>query len=195
MEIAEESTPAGKPFPAANYITALRILGTLGFLFLQPLSGEFYLVYALTGVTDVLDGWVARKTGTTSAFGAKLDSWADLLFYAVMIGKLFPALYRMLPGTIWLAVLAILCVRLVSYGVAAVKYRTFASLHTYLNKLTGMAIFLIPFVMDTVLAEAFCWSVCFVAGLASLEELAIHLSRQDYDADRKSLFKAIRRNR
>ena len=84
------------------------MLGTLVLLGLGPLSPAFYGVYALTGVTDALDGWVARKTGTASPLGARLDSCADLLFYAVMIGKLFPVLYEVLPQAIWLAVLAIL---------------------------------------------------------------------------------------
>lgn len=89
----------------ANCITGLRMLGTLVLLGLVPLSPAFYGVYALTGVTDALDGWVARKTGTASPLGARLDSCADLLFYAVMIGKLFPVLYEVLPQAIWLAVL------------------------------------------------------------------------------------------
>ena len=96
----------------ANCITGLRMLGTLVLLGLVPLSPAFYGVYALTGVTDALDGWVARKTGTASPLGARLDSCADLLFYAVMIGKLFPVLYEVLPQAIWMAVLVIVGVRM-----------------------------------------------------------------------------------
>lgn len=179
----------------ANWITGLRILGTMVLLALAPLSPAFYGVYTLTGVTDVLDGWVARKTGTASRFGAKLDSLADLLFYAVMIGKLFPALYGRLPHAIWLAVLGIVGVRLCAYAAAAVKYRTFASLHTWLNKLTGAAVFLIPYLLPTPLAVWYCWGVCAVAGLASLEELAIHLSQTNYNADRKGILNPVRRKR
>ena len=61
---------------SANAITLLRISGTAVLLFLRPFSPAFFVVYTLTGVTDVLDGFVARKTGTASDFGAKLDSAA-----------------------------------------------------------------------------------------------------------------------
>lgn len=179
----------------ANCITGARILGTLVLLALTPLTPAFYGVYLLTGVTDALDGWVARKTGTVSRFGAKLDSVADLLFYAVLIGKLFPALYGLLPRSIWAAVLAIAAIRLCAYAAAAVRYHTFASAHTWLNKLTGGAVFLIPCLLTTSLAVGYCWGVCAVAGLASVEELAIYLISSDYDGDRKSLFQARREDR
>ena len=192
MEMGKAMTPAGKPVPLANYITGLRMLGTLALAVTPPLTPGFYGVYTLTGVTDVLDGWVARKTGTASEFGARLDSWADLLFYAVMIGRLFPTLYRLLPEGIWWAVLGIVCLRLCAYAAAGIKYRTFASLHTWLNKLTGLAVFLIPYLLTTPAATGFCWCVCAVAGLASAEELAIHLRQPVYDPDRKTLLRKKR---
>ena len=56
-----------------NFITSLRILGTLTLLGLEPMSASFFLVYTITGVTDVLDGFIARLTGCVSDFGAQLD--------------------------------------------------------------------------------------------------------------------------
>lgn len=132
---------------AADILTLLRMVGTALLAALKPLSGGFFFLYALTGVTDVLDGWIARKTNTESDFGARLDSAADLLFYAVMLLRVFPALWQALPGSIWYAVAFIVLVRLAAYLTAAVKYRRFASLHTYLNKFTGFCRF-----PDTVLA-------------------------------------------
>ena len=65
----------------ADMITLLRIAGTILLLFFPALSPAFFILYALTGLTDVLDGWIARRTKTASDFGARLDSVADLLFY------------------------------------------------------------------------------------------------------------------
>lgn len=172
----------------ADVLTLLRIAGTLALLFLRPLSAGFLWIYALTGLTDVLDGWVARKTKTASEFGARLDSIADLLFYTVMLLRIFPFLWAALPSDIWYAVAGILILRLATYGIAAVKYHRFASLHTYLNKLTGGAVFLIPFLLPTGYAVLFCWIVCAIAAVAALEELILHLRRQTYDANVKSLF-------
>ncbi len=61
-----------------NFITAMRMVGTVALLLTEPLSVCFYVVYALTGITDALDGFIARKLKVTSELGAKLDSAADL---------------------------------------------------------------------------------------------------------------------
>lgn len=172
----------------ADILTLLRMAGTVALLFLRPLSAGFLWIYALAGLTDALDGWIARKTGTASEFGARLDSAADLLFYAVTLFRIFPFLWSVLPKDIWYAVAVILLVRLGAYLIAAVKYRRFASLHTYLNKLTGGAVFLIPFLLPTPYASIFCRVVCAVAAVAALEELVLHLRRQTYDANVKSIF-------
>lgn len=54
MEMGKAMTPARKPVPLANYITGLRMLGTLALAVTPPLSPAFYAVYTLTGVTDGL---------------------------------------------------------------------------------------------------------------------------------------------
>ena len=172
----------------ADMITLLRITGTMLLLVLQPLTAEFYWVYALTGFTDVLDGWIARTTKTASDFGARLDSIADLLFYGIMLFRLLPVLWQTMPAVIWYAVAVIILVRLAAYITAAIKYHRFASMHTWLNKLTGAAVFLLPCVLAVSTGIVYSWTVCVLAFTASLEELAIHLCRKDYCTDRKSIF-------
>lgn len=171
----------------ADSMTALRILAS-GCLLVLPMGSMWFLaVYTLAGLTDALDGWVARKTGTSSEFGARLDSIADLLFYGILLFRLFPVLCRRLPGEIWYAVGAILLIRLMAYGIAAAKYHRFASLHTWLNKLTGGAIFLLPYVLSGPGGIGYSWGVCLIAFAASAEELAIHLFGNGYDAGRKTI--------
>ena len=172
---------------AADTITSVRIALSLFLPFLPLRSAGFFAVYTVTGLTDVLDGWLARRTGTTSQFGARLDSIADLLFYGVLLFRLFPVLCRRLPGEIWYAVGAILLIRLMAYGIAAAKYHRFASLHTWLNKLTGGAIFLLPYVLSGPGGIGYSWGVCLIAFAASAEELAIHLFGNGYDAGRKTI--------
>ena len=171
----------------ADTVTSVRMAGSLFLLFLPLKSIWFSGVYTLTGFTDILDGWLARKTGSASEFGARLDSISDLLFYSVLLLRLFTPLYQTLPGEIWYAVTGIVLVRLAAYATAAIKYHRFASLHTWLNKLTGMAVFLLPYVLFTASGVMYSWAVCILAFAASSEELAIHLLQTDYLADRKSL--------
>ena len=170
----------------ADTVTAVRMAASFILLFYPMKSIWFLVIYTFAGLTDVLDGWLARKSGRASEFGARLDSISDLLFYSVLLIRLFPVLYRILPGEIWYAVLGIVLVRLAAYVTAAVKYHRFASLHTWLNKLTGAAVFLLPYALWVSSIIVYSWAVCILAFLASAEELAIHLLRTDYLADRKS---------
>lgn len=171
-----------------NYITGLRILGTLVLLFLESLSLPFYIVYILAGITDVLDGMIARLTNSTSTFGARLDSVADILFYAVLLIKILPALAAALPAVIWYMVTIVLLVRACSYMVAFVKYKKFASVHTYMNKLTGASIFVYPFFLALPIAFPAAVCVCVIGGLASFEELLIHAVAKDYQEGTKTIF-------
>ena len=175
-----------------NLLTMLRILSTVCLMLFPPHSLWFISIYTLAGITDVLDGYIARKTGKTTDFGAKLDSAADLFFYAVMLLRIFPVLWEMLPWQIWLLVGAVLVVRLSAYGIAAVKYRCFAARHTWLNKATGFMVFVIPYMLPSPVGVAFCWAVGIVAMLASAEELVLHLITKTYDPRVKSIFSRLK---
>lgn len=170
-----------------NFITSLRIVGTAAWLFTKPLSRSFYILYFITGLTDVLDGFIARRLHITSEFGAKLDSLADMLFYTVMLSVMFPALWELLPVGIWYLLGAVLAVRLTSYAVAAIKFHRFASNHTWLNKITGAVVFAIPFVLLLPCDIPLCWAICITGGVASVEELIIHLMSREYDPKVKSI--------
>ena len=172
-----------------NILSCARIAGTIWLILMKPLTPLFLTVYTITGVTDVLDGAIARKYGTTSEKGAKLDSIADLLFYTLILIRIFPVMWVTLPKKIWVMVAAILIVRSAAYGTAARKYHRFASLHTYLNKVTGFMVFLVPYAITSPAAIPFCWCVCIVAMTGSAEELILHLISEKYDPSRKTLLK------
>lgn len=170
-----------------NLITALRIVGTICLLFIEPFSISFYVVYTLCGLSDVLDGLIARLTKKTTEFGAKLDSVADIMFYTVMLVKVFPVLWELLPKGIWYLVGIILLIRCTSYITAAVKYKRFSAQHTYMNKLTGVSVFSVPYFLTHAGDVIACFVVCIIAGFASLEELLIHLSSKEYNPKRKTI--------
>lgn len=171
-----------------NTISGLRIIGTACLLFLEPMSDAFYIIYTLSAISDVLDGWVARTTHTTSELGSKLDSAADLLLYAVMIIRVFPVLWKRLAVWIWYVLGAALAVRVASYLYVGVKYRRFSAMHTYGNKVTSLLTFLVPYFLLLENATAACSLVVFAALLSSGEELAIHLVCKEYDPSIKSIW-------
>ena len=172
-----------------NICTMLRIVGTVGLLLIRPLTLPFYLLYTFCGITDVLDGTIARATNSTSEFGARLDSISDLIFYAVMIVKFFPILLEVLPVWMWYCIGAVLVIRACSYVTAAVRYHRFASLHTILNKATGFCVFCLPYMLVQDFALRYCEITCVIAGLASTEEFLIHLLSKENEPGRKFIWK------
>ena len=158
-----------------NIITVFRLIGAVGMIFTKALSLWFFILYIFCGVSDLLDGWLARITHNTSEFGAKLDSIADFSFNGIMVIKILPTLWQRLPIGIWVVVGATILLRIFSYSLFAIKHRSFASLHTYMNKLTGFAVFTIPFYIRLSCSTLLAAIGCTIATIATIEELLIHL--------------------
>lgn len=175
-----------------NLLTVFRMLGTAALAFLPPLTVPFFALYLICSATDIADGVIARKTGAVSDFGARLDSVADILFYAVILLRLFPTLRGTLPVQVWWLAGAALAFRLCAYLAAACRYRRFAALHTYLNKCTGALLFALPLLLLTPAAVPISFAVCVMGVLASAEELCLHLCSPAYDANVKSLLCLLR---
>lgn len=185
---AMKRTSLAKIVTVPNCITAARIVGTVFLIFLAPLSLAFYIVYTLCGLTDLLDGWIARSTNNITEFGSKLDSIADLFFYIVMMLKIIRILWRLLPLWIWYVLGAVLLLRVVCYITAAIKFRCFTSLHTRLNKICGISVFLLPYFLALPCAVAYCIAACLFGGVAACYELTLHLCRKEYIPNHKGLF-------
>ena len=152
-----------------NAITAVRIIGTFCMLFTTPFSDAFYIIYTLSGISDGLDGFVARKTNQTTEFGAKLDSAADLMFYGIMVYRLLPILSELLPVGIWYTLTGIVILRVFTYVFTAIKYKEFMSNHTYFNKMTGLCAFSVPyFVKFHGVLMGICTLTCVICVVASI---------------------------
>ena len=163
---------------AADSITLVRIAASALLLVLPWRCAAFFAVFTVAGLSDALDGWVARKMGTASDFGARLDSAADLVFFAVLLVRLLPELWPVMPGMLRGAVGVVALVRLAAYA-AALRHGRFVALHTRLNKLTGAAVFLLPYVLPGPAALAYSWAVCALALAAALQEGFLHLCGGD----------------
>ncbi len=170
-----------------NFITMLRILGSFSIIFLAPLTREFFIVYTIVGFTDVLDGFIARKTHTTSEFGAKLDSAADILFYSVMVIKIIPHLVKRIETVFWIIAGIVFIIRIFAYMLAFIKFHCFSSLHTYLSKLTGVCVFFMPYFYLTDFLNVFCIVLSVVAIASSVEEVVAHITRKTYRSNIKSV--------
>lgn len=95
-------------FNIPNLLTMLRIVAiplfVLAFLWNHPHANlAAFLVFSLAAVTDWLDGYLARKWGQTSAFGAFLDPVADKLMVSTALVLL---VYQDGGETVWLSLAA-----------------------------------------------------------------------------------------
>ena len=152
----------------ANIITSCRILGSIGLLFCLVFSDSFYVLYLFCGLTDMVDGTIARKTDAASEFGARLDTVADFLFVIASLVKLVPV-FR-IPVWIWGWAAVIAVVKLVNLVLGFTQMKQMPSLHTIANKATGLCLFLLPLTMSFVELWYTAPVVGVIATIAAIQE-------------------------
>ena len=122
-----------------NIITLLRLLGAFCLLFFDVGSITFWVVYFACGLSDMLDGYLARKLGCESKTGALLDSVADIVFVACCCWQLIPVLA--FPKWLWIWAGAIVIIKVINQISALVMYKKCVFPHTIANKVTGGMLF------------------------------------------------------
>lgn len=152
----------------ANILTGSRILFSIALLFIPAFSPVFYALYLAAGITDMIDGTVARKTGKESEFGARLDSIADILFVAVCLIKIIPAISIPVWLCIWIGIIAL--IRIINIVSGFIVQKQFVMLHTILNKVAGLMLFVLPLTVPFVEIRYTAIPVCIVATLAAIQE-------------------------
>ena len=149
-----------------NVISALRIAGSIGLLFCNVTGWPFWTLYALCGISDMVDGWLARILHAETKAGAILDSVADLSFVACCAIRLLPHLS--IPSWLWIWAGIIVVIKLVNQVSSLVVFKRFCFPHTIANKLTGFLLFLaVPTLFWTVIPVAV---VAAVATFAAIQE-------------------------
>lgn len=161
-----------------NALSATRLLG-VPFLFLlldDAQRGWFIALYALLGLTDYLDGALARAWGQTSAFGSMLDSVADLAYYlstVYFVVRLFPAYVE--PNLPYVAACVVGLALLISVSLLRVGKPLLP--HTHLSRVAGvlavLAVFA-SFAMDTTFVLRGVILLYFVAFVEQIAMVALY---------------------
>lgn len=152
----------------ANLITGIRVLSSAALLFCPVLSAAFYVFYLLAGLSDMLDGAVARKTNSVSEWGAGFDTAADIFFAAVCLIKLLPVMK--LPVWIYLWIAGIAAIKLTNIIVGYARQKKLVAVHSVLNKLTGALCFALPLTLAFIDVRYSSPAVCALATAAALHE-------------------------
>ena len=152
----------------ANFITIIRILCSLALAFCAPFSLPFYALYIAAGLSDIFDGRIARKTNTATKSGAKLDTLADIVFAAVVLLKLLPILELPVWMIVWIGVIAL--IKLVNIVIGFVRHHTLTAVHSVINKVTGVLVFILPFTIQIINIRYTAPLICIVATVAAVYE-------------------------
>jgi phosphatidylglycerophosphate synthase len=168
----------------ADYLSLLRLVlvPVLWGLAILEMTRALGIVLAVAGLTDVLDGPVARRTGITSKYGAQLDSVADILLMASIFWwfvLLVPEFFvdNAIPLIVW-AVLGI-----AALVVTLVRFGRLGNLHLYSAKVAGVLghLFAVSLFVLGSYAPAFFMVAVTAAIVASAETLLVALTRSQVD--------------
>ena len=173
-----------------NAITMLRMVLSVALLFLLRQTLALMLVYLLCGITDIADGFIARRFKLATAFGAKLDSLADFIFFVVSLFAFFTLVRIENPVLLTTVIALIAIIRAINFAVTKKKFHQWAVMHTLGNKATGVLLFFsVPIcIWQNRVPLWLLLTVGFVGLLSALEELVILLTTKRYAVDSKSIF-------
>jgi len=152
----------------ANYISISRIIMSIALLIPKTFSITFYIIYIYCGLSDILDGFLARKYKITSEFGAKIDSIADMIFVFGSILKIIPVIEIPIAIYIWITI--IILIKVFNIILGYIQYKKLTLLHTIANKITGFVLFIIPLMIGFIDIKILESLICGVATFSAIQE-------------------------
>lgn len=169
-----------------NALTFLRGACALALFFFEPSSQIFIALYLVAGISDILDGYLARKWNLASRLGAVLDSIADFILVASLLCIFVPR-YDWPPWAgIWILFIAL--IRFCSLFVCFFRFGKWAFLHTYSNKAAGFLLLCFPILIRLVGLIATTILLCSVALVSAIEEFIILVYSVQLNRDVSSVF-------
>ena len=151
-----------------NILSASRIALCLPLLLVDAMTVPFWILYLIAGLTDILDGFLARRWGVEGKFGARLDSLADFVFVLAIGYKLFP--WLKLPAALWIMIGLIALVKASNAVSAYIVKHKMVFLHTKANKLTGGLLFVGMMAMGQSYFIPVAWMIACIALFAAIQE-------------------------
>ncbi len=155
----------------ANIISSSRVFGAIALFFFSNITTPFLIIYVLCGITDLIDGPIARKTNSTSPLGATLDTVGDVATYLALTKVL--AMQKLVPGWILIWILSAGVIFGIDALIAKKRLGKLYLPHTWLGKVFGGTVFVLPIAMQFM--EGYVWMsvICIVATIHSIELLYI----------------------
>lgn len=152
----------------ANYISISRAIMSIMLAITETFSIAFYIIYIYCGISDMLDGFIARKSKNESKMGARLDSASDIIFVTVAMIKILPILNLTNGIIIWAVFIAF--IKVVNITCSYIYYKKIVLPHTTANKITGFILFIALFIIVNTNPIIFEIIICSIATFAAVQE-------------------------
>lgn len=178
----------------ANALTTTRIiLALILLIFFKEITIPFLIIFVIAELTDMVDGTVARKTGSCSRKGAMLDTVADVLLVASVVKIVFSMRILTKRLTLWLA--GALGIGAISALVTLIRQHELYFIHAISTKILGGLLAGVPFAISFGAMENYAVFLLAVLTLSMVEILIISIIQKEPDSDTRSLYHAIKKNR
>jgi len=173
-----------------NILSISRILVSCALFFLGSYPVLFTVLYLYCGISDIADGFIARRWNAESRIGTKLDSIGDLILY-LLITVIFLTSTSLIRETwfLWL-VLLIFILKIVNVFLTKIRFGEWNIIHTAGYKISGLLIyFMLPvYLLFPQTSPVIGLIIVSFALLATIEETLIILTIKHYDPNQKSIF-------
>tara|TARA_Y100000768_G_scaffold301674_1_gene235503 strand:- start:1337 stop:1927 length:591 start_codon:yes stop_codon:yes gene_type:complete len=149
----------------------------------------FLIMFIIIGITDKLDGTLARYLNQTTALGAKLDTIADMVFYPLIALWL----YRFESGVVgewWILIYLLLALYSFKMITGKIKFGYVPAFHTIGAKTFSASLyfFMIIAMIDNGLAKTIFPILCVIGFINQIEETYILFTRDSVDENIRSVF-------
>lgn len=152
----------------------------------------FLLILAISLFSDVLDGYFARKLKQVTELGARLDSWADMATYAMMI----VGLYVMWPAVFdqqFFYLVAASVSYVLPVVIALFRFGDFPSYHTWGAKLAALLIAPAFYLLLLNDQQLLFRAVIIFHVVVALEEVAITFALKKSETNVASILSLLRK--
>ena len=152
----------------ANYISISRIVMSVLLIITKTFSIPFYIIYLYCGLSDMIDGFFARKYKITSEMGSKIDSMADIVFVFASLVKILPLLN--LSKGVYVCGIIIIITKICNIILGYAHYKKMILPHNIPNKITGFCLFISPLLIQFVDIIIIEFLICILATFSAVYE-------------------------
>ncbi len=149
----------------------------------------FITMFIIIGITDKLDGTIARYLNQTSHLGAKLDTMADIIFYPLIALWLYRFSPRVVDGW-WGLIFILFGLFSIKILLAKKKFGEIPAFHTIGGKTFAASLyfFMIIAILYPNTASDFFPVLCVIGFVNQIEEMYIFMTREKIDENIRSIF-------